>query len=322
MCGNINKIEFIVDSTQLGWDPISARLVLFISPRSSNKLAPSLLFLPPLSPSSPPPLDRIMLLGDPSNPASPSFSADAPATHRSYIPSLIPPGVDPAKVDSKMFYTYVPNTIKTRKRTTPAQLEILEGVFVTDKKPNAPRRKELAKKLKMSPREVQVRALSSSSQHPIFSLDLWLKKKPPSYSLFFWFLAERYGSKIGVLRRKSRLRKRTLHRPPPRPRRPSPPRQLLSPRTYLPPRTLLRTCLPILSLHNPLRPPSLRSRMRRPSRLHAPLRVLHGILHLCLRPPLATRLIRCDNNTMLSPLALPRRPAPLRMVCVVAPSLF
>jgi hypothetical protein len=100
-----------------------------------------------------------MLLGDPSNPASPSFSADAPATHRSYIPSLIPPGVDPAKVDSKMFYTYVPNTIKTRKRTTPAQLEILEGVFVTDKKPNAPRRKELAKKLKMSPREVQVRAL-------------------------------------------------------------------------------------------------------------------------------------------------------------------
>ncbi|KAH9060385.1 homeobox domain-containing protein [Lactarius deliciosus] len=55
-----------------------------------------------------------------------------------------------------MFYTYVPNTIKTRKRTTPAQLEILEGVFVTDKKPNAPRRKELAKKLKMSPREVQV----------------------------------------------------------------------------------------------------------------------------------------------------------------------
>ncbi|KAH9972207.1 homeobox domain-containing protein, partial [Russula compacta] len=55
-----------------------------------------------------------------------------------------------------MFYTYVPNTIKTRKRTTPAQLEILEGVFLTDKKPNAPRRKELAKKLKMSPREVQV----------------------------------------------------------------------------------------------------------------------------------------------------------------------
>ena len=173
MCGNINKIEFIVDSTQLGWDPISARLVLFISPRSSNKLAPSLLFLPLLSPSSPPPLDRIMLLGDPSNPASPSFSADAPATHRSYIPSLIPPGVDPAKVDSKMFYTYVPNTIKTRKRTTPAQLEILEGVFVTDKKPNAPRRKELAKKLKMSPREVQVRALSLSLHNtPFFSLGL------------------------------------------------------------------------------------------------------------------------------------------------------
>jgi len=105
-----------------------------------------------------------MLLGDPSDTATPSFSTSAPASHRSYIPSLIPPGVDPAKVDSKMFYTYVPNTIKTRKRTTPAQLEILEGVFVTDKKPNAPRRKELAKKLKMSPREVQVRV-----SHPISS---------------------------------------------------------------------------------------------------------------------------------------------------------
>ncbi|KAF8265352.1 hypothetical protein EI94DRAFT_351948 [Lactarius quietus] len=96
-----------------------------------------------------------MQVGHPSNSAAP-VSFNSAATHRSYIPSLIPPGVDPAKVDSKMFYTYVPNTIKTRKRTTPAQLEILEGVFVTDKKPNAPRRKELAKKLKMSPREVQV----------------------------------------------------------------------------------------------------------------------------------------------------------------------
>ena len=92
-----------------------------------------------------------MLVGDQSN------SASSSASHRSYIPSLIPPGVDPAKVDSKMFYTYVPNTIKTRKRTTPSQLEILENVFVTDKKPNAPKRKDLAKKLKMSPREVQVR---------------------------------------------------------------------------------------------------------------------------------------------------------------------
>ena len=102
-----------------------------------------------------------MQVGHHSNSASstsyPATNASAlPATHRSYIPSLIPPGVDPAKVDSKMFYTYVPNTIKTRKRTTPGQLEILEGVFVTDKKPNAPRRKDLAKKLKMSPREVQV----------------------------------------------------------------------------------------------------------------------------------------------------------------------
>jgi len=103
-----------------------------------------------------------MLVGDDSGSLTASFSPSAsqapvPSSHhRSYIPSLIPPGVDPAKVDSKMFYTYVPNTIKTRKRTTPGQLEILESVFVNDKKPNAPRRKELAKKLKMSPREVQV----------------------------------------------------------------------------------------------------------------------------------------------------------------------
>jgi hypothetical protein len=75
-----------------------------------------------------------------------------------------------------MFYTYVPNTIKTRKRTTPAQLEILEGVFVTDKKPNAPRRKDLAKKLKMSPREVQVRALTPvySSSRPLKKISLHL----------------------------------------------------------------------------------------------------------------------------------------------------
>ena len=77
-----------------------------------------------------------------------------------------------------MFYTYVPNTIKTRKRTTPAQLEILEGVFVTDKKPNAPRRKELAKKLKMSPREVQVRVFHpvSSSSRPLKYVSLLLRK--------------------------------------------------------------------------------------------------------------------------------------------------
>ncbi|KAI0046234.1 hypothetical protein FA95DRAFT_1450881, partial [Auriscalpium vulgare] len=52
-----------------------------------------------------------------------------PNANRSYIPQLIPQGVDPAKVDTKMFYNYVPNTIKTRKRTSPPQLRRLEAVF-------------------------------------------------------------------------------------------------------------------------------------------------------------------------------------------------
>jgi hypothetical protein len=256
-----------------------------------------------------------MLLGDPSNPASPSFSAPAPATHRSYIPSLIPPGVDPAKVDSKMFYTYVPNTIKTRKRTTPAQLEILEGVFVTDKKPNAPRRKELAKKLKMSPREVQVRALRPvSSSRPLKKLS-FRSLLPP--------LAKRYGSKTGVLRRKSRSQKRTFHLPPLPPRLPSPPLpppRLPSPLMCLPPPILPRMPL-LIRFHYPVHPPSPRSSLRRPSRLHAHLRVLHGNLHLSLRPPPTTRLISC-NNTMLPPLVLLPGPALPCMVFVVAPFLF
>ncbi|KAI0261184.1 homeobox domain-containing protein, partial [Gloeopeniophorella convolvens] len=54
-----------------------------------------------------------------------------------------------------MFFTYVPN-IKPRRRTTRAQLNILEGVFVTERKPHAPRRQELAKELGLSPREIQV----------------------------------------------------------------------------------------------------------------------------------------------------------------------
>jgi Homeodomain len=167
------KIEFLVESTQFpsNWCPLFPALRSLKQTRSfSSSFSPSPFPSFPLSPSPP---QRIMLLGDPSDTASPSFSAPAPASHRSYIPSLIPPGVDPAKVDSKMFYTYVPNTIKTRKRTTPAQLEILEGVFVTDKKPNAPRRKELAKKLKMSPREVQVRVF-----HPVSPSSRPLKHIP------------------------------------------------------------------------------------------------------------------------------------------------
>jgi hypothetical protein len=59
-------------------------------------------------------------------------------------------------VHSRTFFTYVPNTIKARKRTDPARLTVLEDVFVTDNKPNALKRKELAEKLNRSPREIQV----------------------------------------------------------------------------------------------------------------------------------------------------------------------
>ena len=103
-----------------------------------------------------------MSRGSPSLPSPPSLHP-LPHTHtqhnRSYIPSLIPHGVDPAKVDSKMFYNYIPNAVKTRKRTSQHQLSVLEDVFLTDKKPNGPRRRSLADELRMTPREVQVRAL-------------------------------------------------------------------------------------------------------------------------------------------------------------------
>ncbi|KAI0029988.1 homeobox domain-containing protein [Vararia minispora EC-137] len=55
-----------------------------------------------------------------------------------------------------MFYSYVPNAVKTRKRTSAHQLSILEDVFVTDKKPNSTKRKDLSGKLNMTAREVQV----------------------------------------------------------------------------------------------------------------------------------------------------------------------
>lgn len=92
------------------------------------------------------------------------------------VPSLIPPGVDPATVDIRTFYPYVlfperepsanilacvssryqPNEVKHRKRTTRPQLKVLEGVYEHDTKPNALLRKKLAEELGMTPRGVQV----------------------------------------------------------------------------------------------------------------------------------------------------------------------
>ncbi|KZV61541.1 hypothetical protein PENSPDRAFT_292480 [Peniophora sp. CONT] len=70
--------------------------------------------------------------------------------------SLYPAPPPPVSSSGKMFYSYVPNAVKTRKRTSAQQLAILEDVFVTDKKPNGPKRKELSGRLSMTPREVQV----------------------------------------------------------------------------------------------------------------------------------------------------------------------
>jgi len=83
-------------------------------------------------------------------------SHDYPGHPNSCIPSVVPPGVDPSLVDFREFYPYIPNEIKHRKRTTQAQLEILEETFAHDKKPNGVMRANLARQLDMTPRGVQV----------------------------------------------------------------------------------------------------------------------------------------------------------------------
>ncbi|TFK73886.1 hypothetical protein BDN72DRAFT_893608 [Pluteus cervinus] len=64
--------------------------------------------------------------------------------------------MDPSAVDFRAFYPYTPNEVKHRKRTTSAQLKILENVFKRDTKPNAALRNELATQLEMTARGVQV----------------------------------------------------------------------------------------------------------------------------------------------------------------------
>jgi len=48
------------------------------------------------------------------------------------------------------------NHPKKRQRTTPEQLEVLEKVYEKEKLPGSDLRKDLALKLKMTPRRVQV----------------------------------------------------------------------------------------------------------------------------------------------------------------------
>ncbi|KAJ7899596.1 hypothetical protein B0H14DRAFT_2331733 [Mycena olivaceomarginata] len=58
--------------------------------------------------------------------------------------------------DYRAFYPYTPNEVKHCKRTTCAQLKVLEGIFKCDTKPNAALRTELAAQLNMTARGVQV----------------------------------------------------------------------------------------------------------------------------------------------------------------------
>jgi hypothetical protein len=72
------------------------------------------------------------------------------------IPSSASAGMDPSAVDFRAFYPYTPNEVKHRKRTTSAQLKILEGIFKRDTKPNGVLRNKLAVELGMTARGVQV----------------------------------------------------------------------------------------------------------------------------------------------------------------------
>jgi len=107
-------------------------------------------FLPPREPTSlhiPRPL---------SHPPAMDNSHDYSSLQNSCISNVVPPGLDPSLVDFREFYPYIPNEIKHRKRTTQAQLEVLEQTFAHDKKPNGVMRANLARQLDMTPRGVQV----------------------------------------------------------------------------------------------------------------------------------------------------------------------
>nr|AUF42085.1 putative homeodomain protein [Volvariella volvacea] len=69
-----------------------------------------------------------------------------------YHPNV--PFMDPA--DSRTFFSYTPNEVKHRRRTTSSQLKVLESVFKRDTKPNAALRGQLAAQLDMTARGVQI----------------------------------------------------------------------------------------------------------------------------------------------------------------------
>ncbi|EGN99858.1 hypothetical protein SERLA73DRAFT_72643 [Serpula lacrymans var. lacrymans S7.3] len=75
----------------------------------------------------------------------------------SLLSNIYPSSMDSSSAaDIRTFFTYIPNEVKHRKRTTRPQLKVLEDVFRKDTKPNAALRKALATQLDMTPRGVQV----------------------------------------------------------------------------------------------------------------------------------------------------------------------
>lgn len=213
------------------------------------------------------------------------------------IPALIPPGMDPSQVDIRTFYPYTPNEVKHRKRTTRAQLKVLEGVYKYDTKPNASLRKKLAAELDMTPRGVQVLAPSP------FVLRRVLLPFPlstdASTSLFSLLFLSRSGSRTAVQKPNSRPRKRRLLTPaaqtPPRP-------------TVPPPTRLIPTPTPMTRTISRMRTRPLQRFQPLPSRLTPRKQHLRTALHP-------------TPNLILHHLTLPRASCPtLLLIAAVDPS--
>jgi len=66
------------------------------------------------------------------------------------------PRIDGSEWKQSSFFSYRPNEVKHRKRTTRQQLKVLEETFRSTQKPDGNVRKSLALQLNMTPRNVQV----------------------------------------------------------------------------------------------------------------------------------------------------------------------
>jgi hypothetical protein len=119
---------------------------------------------PPLSQrsDSPPKLRRMM---------GAQHKGSARYNSTSCLPSaVLEAGLDPAAVDFRNFFPYIPNEVKHRKRTSTDQAKVLESVFDRNTKPDSALRQRLAKELEMTPRGVQVRWLVPDPRAPTFDL--------------------------------------------------------------------------------------------------------------------------------------------------------